>query len=312
MLADLFEFAIETPELLGCSVDVGRQRTQFVAIADLDAPAEVARSNLVQSGVDLADRPDQRPRDRPPEDQRERDGADREGDDDHLRGAVGRAGRLDVGHDIGLGLVDQFVGQPFEPVRQRPGLLQLRFAGLGDMPASDQSDDPRRNRDKPVVFLPHLVQQLDLVLGDELQPLEVIAELVQLTQRAGQGALVRDQERRRDAVKLARGVVLDLAVGGDLALAVDQLFGAPVDPAELVQPDRAERDQQCDDREKRRQQLCLDTPRQARDRADEERVERDHSVSTRLSRSRRNSSGLKRQPIYCTRIRPSASTSVVS
>ena len=121
------------------------------------------------------------------------DGADDKGDDDRLRGAIGLAARLDARHHIRLGLVDQLVGQPLEPVRQRPRLLQLRLARLVDMPAADQLDDPGHDGDEAVVFLPDLAEQLDLVLGDELQPLEVVAELVQLAQRTVQGALVRDQ-----------------------------------------------------------------------------------------------------------------------
>src|SRR5262249_6884384 len=143
-------------------------------------------------------------------------------------------------------------------------------------------------------------------------PLEVVAELVELTQRAVQGALVRHQQRRRNAVELARRVVLDLAIGGDLAFTSDQLFGALVDGAQLVEPNGAERDQQRDDRQERDQQLCLDAHRQSRDRAHEKVVERHHSLSTRLFRSRRNSSGSNRAPRYCTRICPSASINVVS
>src|SRR5207244_10385306 len=90
------------------------------------------------------------------------------------------------------------------------------------------------------------------------------------------------------------------------------LFGALVDAAQGVEPDGAERDQERHDREKRRQQLCLNAPRQTRDRADEKIVEPDHSLSTRLMRSCRNSSGSKRAPRYWTRICPSASISVVS
>ena len=162
---------------------------------------------------------------------------------------------------------------------------------LIDVPAADELDDPRHDGDEPVVFLAHLAEQSDLVLGDELQPLEIVAELVQLAQRAVQGALVRHQQRRGDAVELARRVVLDLAVGRDLALALDQFFGALVDRAQLVEADSSEGDQQCDDCEKRRQQLCLDAPWQARDRSDKEGVERCHFLSTRLITSRRNSSG---------------------
>ena len=115
---------------------------------------------------------------------------------------------------------------------------------LGGTAAADQLDDPRHDRDEPVVVLPNCAEQLDLVLGDELQPFEVVAELVELTQRAVQSALVRDEQRGGDAVELAGGVVLDLAVGRDLALQLDQLLGALVDAAQALEPDGAKHDQQ--------------------------------------------------------------------
>jgi hypothetical protein len=226
-----------------------------VAIADRDAMGEVAGGNLAESRIDLADRSDQSQRDRAAEDQREDDGAQRKGNDDCLRGAVGLAARLDARHHVGLGLVDQLVSQPLEPVGQRPRLFQLRLARLVDVPAADQLDDPRHDGDEPIVLFPHLAEQLDLVLGDELEPLEVVAELVQLAQRAVQCALIRNQQRRGDAVELARGVVLHLAIGRDLAFALDQFFGALVDGTQLVEPGGSECDQECRDREKRHQQL---------------------------------------------------------
>ncbi len=47
-----------------------------------------------------------------------------------------------------------------------------------------------------------------------------------------------------DAVELAGGVVLDLAIGRDLALQLDQLLGPLVHAAEHAQADGAEQDQQ--------------------------------------------------------------------
>src|SRR5271167_748497 len=82
VLARHFELPVEIAELLRGAVDVGRQRTQFVAIADGHTLGEVTGSDLIEPRVDLADRPDQRPRDRAAEDQGEGDGADHEGDDD--------------------------------------------------------------------------------------------------------------------------------------------------------------------------------------------------------------------------------------
>ena len=103
---------------------------------------------------------------------------------------------------------------------------------LGGAAGADQLHDLRDDCDEPVVVLPELAEQLDFVLGDELQPVDVVAELVELAQRARQRALVRGEQRGGDAVELARGVVLDLAIGLDLALQLDQLLGALIDPAQ--------------------------------------------------------------------------------
>jgi hypothetical protein len=216
------------------------------------------------SRVDLADRPNHGQGDRAAEDQGEDDRAEREADDDRPRGAISLAARLNARHDVGLGLVDQLIGQTLEPVRQRARLLELRLPRFVDVPGADLLDDPRHDGNEPFVFVPDLAEQLDFVLGDELQPFEVIAKLVELTQRTVQGTLVGDQQRGGDAVELARRVVLHLAVSRDLALALDQLLGALVDRAQLVEPGSSERDQQCDDREKRRQQLGLRATADAR------------------------------------------------
>ena len=78
---------------------------------------------------------------------------------------------------------------------------------------------------------------------------------------------VRSSEERSggDAVELAGGVVLDLAVGLDLALQLDQLLGAIVDLAQALEADRPDHDQQCRDGEERREQLGLHASRHPRD-----------------------------------------------
>ena len=130
-------------------------------------------------------------------------------------------------------------------------------ARLVDLAGAGALHRPGHDRDEAVVVRAHARQEIDLVLGHVLQPVEVVAELAELTEDAVQLALVLRQQRRRDAVQLARGVVLDLAIGGDLALQLDQLLGARVDPAQHLHPDRAQKDDQRDHPEKRDQQLGL-------------------------------------------------------
>ena len=148
--------------------------------------------------------------------------------------------------------------------------------------------------DERLVVLAHTAENLDFVLRDELQAIEVISELVELAQRRFQRSLVRYEQRRGNAVKLDRRILLDLPVGGDLALQLHQVFGAAIDRAKLGQANRADDDQQSRDGQKRDQQLGVDRERRARDGV-RKPVERQplHSRSSER-RSRSISSGSKR------------------
>ena len=64
-----------------------------------------------------------------------------------------------------------------------------------------------------------------------------------------------DQKGGGDAVKLGGGVVLQLAIGGDFSLQVDQIFGALVRVAEHQKTDGTHRDQQYADGQEADQQL---------------------------------------------------------
>nr|WP_245316237.1 hypothetical protein [Mesorhizobium wenxiniae] len=98
----------------------------------------------------------------------------------------------------------------------------------------------RHPRRKPVVLLPDLAEHFRLNFGDELHAVEVVAKLIELAQRCIQHPVVLKHERGRDAVELVCRVVLDLAVGCDPALQLDQLVCLIVDPAQHLQPDRPE------------------------------------------------------------------------
>ncbi len=186
-------------------------------------------------------------------------------------------------------------------------LLQLNLARLGDIAVTDQLDDLVYDRDKPVVILFDPAEELAFVLGDELQALQIVAELVELAQRAVEAAVVIGKQGRSDPVELARRIVLNLPVGGDLALRADQLDGPLVDAGQHLQPGRADHDQQRGDCQKGSQELGLDAERQTRDGADQQPVETAYHLATRLKRSRRNSAGSKRVPRYCTRKTPRGS-----
>ena len=91
---------------------------------------------------------------------------------------------------------------------------------------------------KPVVVLPDLGEKFRLFLGDEFHAVEVVSELIELAERCIEHPVVLKQKRGRDAVELARRIVLDLVIGGDLALQPDQLVGLIVDPAQHLQARR--------------------------------------------------------------------------
>ena len=206
----------------------------------MNSPAAIWRSRAAiwVSG------PDDRPREDVAQAERQDDAAERQADDDPPRGLIGLLARLDPLQHVGLGDVHQLVGEALEPVGERPRLAQLHLARLGDLPGAGPLHRPGHDLDEAVVFLPDLAQQLDLVLRDVLQPVEVVAELAELAQGAVERPLVGGQQRGGDPVELARGVVLDLPVGRDLALQLDQLLGALVHAAEHAQAHRAEQDQQ--------------------------------------------------------------------
>ena len=285
LLRPLLDLPIEAAQLLRGAVDVGGERAQLVAVPDRDPSAELAGRDLAQLPRDPPERLDDRPREHVAEAERQDDAAEREADDDEPRDVVGALARLDVFEHVGFGDVDQLVGQALEAVGERACLAQLQRARRLDLPGSGALHRPGHDRDEAVVVRADARQQIDLVLGHMFQPVEVVAELAELAQDAVELAIVLRQERRRDAVQLARGVVLHLPVGGDLALQLDQLVGAGVDTAQHLHADRAQEDDQRDHAEERDQQLGLDPRRDARDQTDGEIPERRQGSFRRSRRS---------------------------
>ena len=176
-----FELLVEPPELLAHPVHIVGQCAQLVTVDDMDALRKFAGRHLVEARLDLLDRPDQRPGDGIAERERQRDAAERERQHQRLRGGVVAGAGLDAGDHVRLGLVDELVGQALEPIGERAGLLQLGRPRLGGTAAADQLHDLRHHRDETVVVAAELLEELDLVLGHELQPVHVVAELVELT-----------------------------------------------------------------------------------------------------------------------------------
>jgi len=136
---------------------------------------------------------------------------------------------------------------------------------LGRLPGTDQFDHPRDDLDELVVILTHLAQQLHFVPGDELQPVKIVAELVEPAERGLEGALVGHQEGGGHRIELTGGVVLELAIGGDLSLELDHVLGATIDVAQRSKAYRAHDEQQHDDSQEGGEQLGVHRSRHSRD-----------------------------------------------
>jgi hypothetical protein len=130
---------------------------------------------------------------------------------------------------VALSLIDQLIGQTFEAIGQRSSLGGLQVSRLRGTTGADQLHSARDDCDELVIVLTEPAQQLNFVLGHELQTIDVVSELVELAQCARQRPLVRRQKRGGDAVKLSRRVMLDQPIGFDLALQLDQFLGALMD-----------------------------------------------------------------------------------
>ena len=219
--------------------------------------------------------------------QRERDAANGKSDQQVSGAGKGFADLVGTCDHVGFGLVDQLVGQTLQALGQRAGAPDLRLAALGDLARADRLDHLRDDGNESLVVLAHPAEDLDLVLRHELQAIEVIAELIELAQRCLQRSLVGHEQRRRDAVQLRGRVVLDLPVGGDLALELHQVLGALIDRAEFGESHATNGDQQRCNGQKRGQQLRVDRKWRAHDGVREpvERLQLHSRSSERRSRS---------------------------
>ena len=101
--------------------------------------------------------------------------------------------------------------------------------------------------------------------------------------------------------------MVELAVGGDLALELHHVLGARVHFAQRAQPDQAGSEHHRHDREERHQQLGVDRGARPRDQPRQPIGQPLHLPGASASsdfRSPRNSFGSKRTPRYCTRSVP--------
>lgn len=160
---------IETPQLLGRPVDVGRQCSEFVTVDDIDALGKVASSDLTEPSFDLGNRSNQRPGNCVPKDKCQDTAAEREAYNGPLRRGVGLAARLNARHHVGFGFVDQLVRETLKTIGQRRGLGDLQFSCFHATAGTDQFHDLRHDLREPVVILPKPVEQIDFILGHELQ-----------------------------------------------------------------------------------------------------------------------------------------------
>ena len=222
--------------------------------------------------------------------------------------------RVHARHHVGFRLVDELVREPLQPVGQWSRLRELQLPPFRSAAAPNQLHHTGDDPDELVIVCPHAGEQLDLVARDELQAIQVVPELVELAKDGVEAPAFGDEQRGGHAVELGRGVVLELPVGGDLALDLHEVFRPAIHLAEDPETNGAQRDEQADDDEERDQELGVHRGRDSRHEAREHTQERAHHrppSRTSARRSRSISSGSNRTPMYWTRSAPSRSTSDV-
>ena len=309
MTVGRLELLVELPQLRAHPIEVGGEPAQLVAVRDVNSLGEVTGGDLLESSLHLLDGSNQRPGDGVAQHKRERYAADGEADHDAARRQVRFLAGFDPRYHVELCLVDQLVGEALEAVGKRPRLGELHFATLGNIARPDQLHCVSHDLDEPLVFLPDAAEQLHLVPSYELEPVEVVTELIELPERTVECASVRHEEGRRYAVELTGGVVLELAVGGDLPLELHHVLSAAVDVGEHAEAHGPHGDQEDHDGQEGGQELGVDGGGHASDQSGQPRREPTHRRPSRRSerRSPRNSPGSKRTPRYCTRSTPSPS-----
>ena len=181
-----------------------------------------------------------------------------------MRVFVSLPASLDTSYHVRLGFVDQLVGQTLETIGQGRSLYRLYLPRFRRTTGTNHFDAMRDDLDKSIVVLPELAKQFDFILCHELQPIDVIAELVKLAKRARQRRLVRRKQSGGNAVELAYCVMLDLPIGFDLALQPDKFLSALIDAAENLESDGPHHDEQHRNCEKCRKQFDLYASRDPR------------------------------------------------
>ena len=195
----------------------------------MDFVTKVTCGDLAHSRFHLPNRADHRPGDCVAQYQRQDHTCRRHGNNRAARINVCGLTRFNARHHVRLGLVHQFVGETFQAVRKRRGFRKLYLPALCGFSLADQVHDTADDLDEFLIIRTHLRHHFHLILGDELQAVEVVAELLELTQRCVKAAILCLQHRRGNAIKLTDGIVIELAVGGDLALQLHHVFGALID-----------------------------------------------------------------------------------
>jgi hypothetical protein len=190
-----FQLLVEPPQLVVHPVQVRGEVAQLIPVRDFDPPGEIPRCNFVEPCLHLLDRPDHRQGNRVAEQQGQRDASDSKPDDYPLRAQVSRLARLDARHHVGFRPVDELVREQFHAIGQRTRLRRLQRPALPHLAVPDQPDDLGHYPDELVIFLVHLGKQLDFILRHELQPVEVIAELIELPYGCFERPVVGNQQR---------------------------------------------------------------------------------------------------------------------
>src|SRR5262249_25510297 len=182
VLARRLQLTVYAPKLVIHAVQIGGERPQLIAVRDVDASGKIPRRDLREARVHRAYGADDRPGDGKSQHQSQAGGSDRKADDYPLRPHERGVARVHARHHIGFRLVYQLIREPLESVGERGRLRELQLPPICGPAASDQLHHTRDDTNEFVVVGPDAGEQLDLVSGDELQAIQVIAELVELAE----------------------------------------------------------------------------------------------------------------------------------
>jgi hypothetical protein len=279
------ELSVQPPELVVHLVHVRCERTQLVAIADLDVSGKVAGCDRGQARVDPLDRPDQRPREHETEQQRERDRARCHADEQVPRAHVRSRVLSDQAVRFRSRRLGEHGAELVEVDREQLGVgAEAQRSITRCRPAFGLDDAPHHGRETPALRADPPKDAFVLGRRHESEPVgecrssdprqlvhdgEVDGDRRPAARRPADVDLVvvRPDVLGEEAANRS-GVALELPVGGRLLLESAECPHPGVRLAENAQPEQGDRDDQHGGSDEPHEELRVHVRRHAGDRAD--------------------------------------------